>query len=225
MLPVVAFFLVWHLIANRKCWRPAILAVATAAIVLGPFFARQSAEHGDPFHPLSQHAKWYRNIEARQNVGKPGWPTAEETHEYAGYGGPPVSLAEYLFGTHSVRQLAAGTSKGYLRYLSGEPFFRAWLPRALFLAGLILVLGWTGRRVLGFVVLIANAPPVMYLYGAGILSEERILLHVFPFAAILVSVPFLWAARALLARVRPESLPQLPTTAPSASLASGNPAL
>jgi len=200
--PAVTFFLAWHVVANRKEWKPAITAVVAAVIVLAPFFIRQTAEHGDPFRPLSKHATWYRNVEAQMNVGEPGYPTEEEIHKYVGYEGPPITLFEYLFGTHTLGQLATGATKGYARYLSGEPFFRTWLLRLLFVVGLALVLIRPGHRALGFTILVTNTPPAMYLYGLDILHEERVLLHVLPFAAICAAVPLIRALDALLERQR-----------------------
>jgi len=205
--PAVAFFLVWHVVANRKEWKPASAAVAAAVIVLAPFFIRQAAENGDPFHPLSKHATWYRNVEAQMNVGKPGYPTEEEIHKYVGYEGPPITLFQYLFGTHTIGQLVTGATKGYARYLSGEPFFRTWLLRLLFVVGLALVLIRPGRRALAFAILVTNTPPAMYLYGLDILHEERVLLHVYPLAAVFVAVPFVWALGALLERRRKDTGP------------------
>ena len=201
-LPLVIFFIGWHLVTHRDQWRPAAAAAIVALLVLLPFFGRQIAEHGDPLYPLSKHAKWYRNVEAQRNVGEPGYPSADEIADYSGYEGPPVSLMGYLFGSHTFGELAAGTARGYVRYLSGEPFFREWILRLLFVAGLLILLIQPGRRVLGLVLLLTNMPPAMFLYGAGLLTEERVLLHVFPFAAMCVALPFLSTVQRLSRKTR-----------------------
>jgi hypothetical protein len=196
-LPMVGLLLLWHVFNHRKLWRQAILALAVCALVLLPFFARQIATNGDPFFPLSKHAKWYRNVEARRHAGEPGYPAKSEIPNYQGYEGPPIGMFGYLFSYHSFGELVIGGAKGYARYLTGEPFFRQWALRALLVIGLLILLIRAGRRELAVLVLLTNSPPALSLYGMAVLIDERVMLHAMPYAAMCVSVPFLEVVRAL----------------------------
>ncbi|MDP6115837.1 MAG: hypothetical protein QGG53_28575 [Planctomycetota bacterium] len=203
-LPMVGLFLLWHLLNHKKRWREAVPAIAACAIVLLPFLARQIATNGDPFFPLSKHATWYRNVEARRHAGEPGYPAKSEIPNYQGYAGPPIGMFGYLFSYHSIGELITGGVKGYARYLTGEPFFRQWALRGLFIAGLLALLICAGRRELAFLVLLTNSPPALSLYGMAVLIDERVMLHAMPYAAMCVSIPFLMAARALSDRMNIE---------------------
>lgn len=192
-LPMVGLFLFWHLFNHRKHWRSVMPAPAVCALVLLPFFARQIAANGDPFFPLSNHAKWYRNVEARRHAGEPGYPAKSEIPNYQGYEGPPIGMFGYLFSYHSVSELIIGGAKGVTRYLTGEPFFRQLALRGLFVFGLLILLLRSGRRELSFLVLLTNSPPALSLYGMAVLIDERVMLHAMPYAAMCVSVPGLAA--------------------------------
>ncbi|MBI2190499.1 MAG: glycosyltransferase family 39 protein [Planctomycetes bacterium] len=195
-IPMAVLLLAVFSAVHRSRWkRVGWLASVVAVLLLTPLLVRQASKFGDPLHPLTLHAKWYRNLEAQKNVGRPGYPPAEQIGEYTGYGGPDVTLLGYLWGQHTGRQLWDGAAEGYKRYLSGEPFFRDPVLRILFGLGIALTLILPNRRMAGLLILLANMPPVLFLYGTGLLTEERVLLHAYPFAAICVSVPFLTLLR------------------------------
>ena len=173
-LPVVVLFIGWFLWTKRKEWRTAGIAPVLLLILLLPFLIRQTEANGHPLHPLTLHAKWYRNI---------------ETSEYQGYEGPPVSMLGYLFGEHSLNVLATGAFEGYSKYVTGMPFFKEQVMRILFVLGLILALAIPAHRRFAVWLLLINLPPVIFLYGQNILTEERVLVHAYPFAAWCAILP------------------------------------
>ncbi len=89
--------------------------VLLPAVLVAPHLVHAAREFANPFEAIDRHARYYRNFEF---AGTPGYPSREEVEREA-YGGPPVSFGAYLFGMHSVGQLARSQLDGTVELLWG----------------------------------------------------------------------------------------------------------
>ena len=155
--------------------RPATWAILPAAFTvmwlpIVPHMAYMKANHGDAMHAVNVHTKFYRN---REFIGQPGFMTVEEFQKTA-HGGPPVSLAEYMFKLHTPAQVAAGMKDGAVRMLFGESARMAYQgarpnPAAdgfwyiMHLAGLAALVAWRRLRWFAFLLAAFHAPGLFIL--------------------------------------------------------------
>ncbi|MCC6739758.1 MAG: hypothetical protein IT452_11995, partial [Planctomycetia bacterium] len=108
-------------------------AALGAAIVAGtwllasPYLVFNAAKTGKPLAPMQAHAQFWRNHEF---AGQPGFPTRAEVVQNS-YCGPPETPFHYVFGLHSLPEVAgryvSGLWAGYTRYLSRLFADRSWL--------------------------------------------------------------------------------------------------
>lgn len=177
--------------ASRRLLLPPVAALLLMGLLYSPHAAALYRAHGHPFQDQRIHARWFANQEF---AGQPGFPSREAVAR-DGYLGGPLGFGSYLFGLHSVGEVAGGYLRGFGKLLSRMDLIgRPEAVRAL----LGLELGWLdwGVRVLGWAGLAATVGsghgwllaatlgltfPVAFQYDRGLTEAHRLILHVFPF--------------------------------------------
>ncbi|KAF0246906.1 MAG: hypothetical protein FD180_265 [Planctomycetota bacterium] len=169
--------------------------VAGVWLLASPYLIFNAAKTGSPLHPMRNHAQFWRNHEF---AGQPGFATRAEVVANS-YCGPPETPFHYVFGLHSLPEVAgryvSGLWAGYTRYLSRLLADRAWLAWLVPLAaaGLVWRRRWEGAFAIGaglvallpfaFILTLDTVLPDPNLRGV----EPRFALPTLPFA-------FLWIA-------------------------------
>ncbi len=125
--------------------------VAGVWLVASPYLLFNLSKTGKPLAPMQNHAQFWRNHEF---AGQPGFPTRAEVVKNS-YCGPPETPFHYVFGLHSLPEVAgryvAGLWAGYTRYLSRLLADRSWVAWIvpLALAGLAWRRKWEGAFAIG----------------------------------------------------------------------------
>ena len=174
------------------------MAAATLGLALAlwlPHLVGQWRSYGDPFHSGKFYGRVNANLEFRERVGTPGFPTLEEFRHRTS-SGPPMTMASYLFTLHSPAELAAGTASGLVRALvdaaAGVPLLWTYL----------LALPWLAwnPRTLPLVTALLLPPffPTAFLYSRhpfGITERYRNIVEMEPIAAVAMAgaLGLLWA--------------------------------
>lgn len=100
--------------------------VAGTWLLASPYLIYNAAKTGKPLAPMQAHAQFWRNHEF---AGRPGFPTRAEVVRDS-YCGPPETPFHYVFGLHSLPEVAgryvSGLWAGYTRYLSRLLADRSW---------------------------------------------------------------------------------------------------
>jgi hypothetical protein len=191
----LALFWVWKRFGwrNPKGWMQLALVAGCLLAAVAPHLIHNARAYGDPLFSLNLHAVAARNIEfvLVKHVGCAGCPTAVEMEGNL-YSGAPVTTLEYLFGMHTVRELAVGLVEGYRDlYILPTPLFLGLLGSqlpgfayVLFLVGLGLVLFKPYREMVVVVLLLSNLIP--FFLGHAIL-DLRLGIHVVPFVSFVLA--------------------------------------
>ncbi len=103
--------LAWEAVRTR--WKPTEYALAAGilALLITPhlMFNARFQDSGDPLFSSSIHTLYYFN---KENIGKPGFPSALEFRENP-YVGEPMSTAEFFFKHHTFLEVVKIHLKGY----------------------------------------------------------------------------------------------------------------
>lgn len=94
-------------------WMQLILVSFVALAIYGPYLYSIYRSYGDVSWPVNFQARWNANVEFPQRLGTPGFPSRAE-FENNPYSGPPITYGQYLFGLHSLPELAFGQLKGWV---------------------------------------------------------------------------------------------------------------
>jgi hypothetical protein len=109
-LGVFAWSAARHRLPARRWWLAAV-PIAVGFLPVAPYLIYCQQRFGDPFFSVSIHTRFYANLELE---GTPGFPTREELEKDA-YAGGPMSMGEYVFAHHSLKQVAGRTAWGAWR--------------------------------------------------------------------------------------------------------------
>jgi hypothetical protein len=137
--PLIAL-LVWAAISRRWKWQQAAVGLVMPLLIVLPFYVNQYRVFGDPFAMEKREARSQVNLEfmGRSVPGDVSMPTPEEVARDP-FAGGPISPAKYLFGMHSIADLARRQWQGVYEVLSGRSFeyaFSRWTALAC-AAGLV----------------------------------------------------------------------------------------
>lgn len=201
---VLPLLLLW---AWRKAEGKRILAAIPILFILAvsiPHVLHNDKVYGDPLYSINMHVSWYRNYEFSVAKGAPceGCPSREE-YFVTPYAGPPVTPFQYLFGMHSLGEIAITTLKGYWTiYLTPTEWFavqtgtRSLAGYALYLLGLGLVLASRYREMVVLIMLLANFLPFLSTYN----MEARIAVYTVPFVTFILAYGLVWTFDKILER-------------------------
>ncbi len=208
-----------RVLGNRR-ERPARVTIleaaaylAVAVLAVSPYLLACRREHGHPFSAMNKHATFWRNHEF---AGRPGFPTKEEVIRDS-YTGEPITSGQYVFGLHTLPQVAARYADGYwLSVTRYVPRIFAWTGREegrvrvvryhvvwLWLVGLawacwkrrthglLVVATFAAQFPFAFIVPLNTVLPQEMLGGV----EPRFTMPMAPFVAVLVGVGVVGLAR------------------------------
>lgn len=165
----------------------ALASVLTVAAVV-PHRVSLYRHTGDPFHDTALYARWNANMEF---AGQRGYPTLEELQRDA-YVGPKLTYFDYLFGLHTVGEVAVGTLRGLVKLFQNMNLFITGGDAANISLQVTACLGFLlslrDRRFWwlapSFLIL---ASPVAFLYDRGLVERYRHTFAAYPlvlFAAV-----------------------------------------
>lgn len=199
LIPLLGIWIRRH----SPSWRQTLLPFAFIAVVSVPHLVHNYQQFGDSVASLTYLAIWSRNYEfvAYRGTGCDGCPSREE-FAIDGYAGTRIGTAEYLFGMHTFQELIGGMLKGYLDlYLRPTSLFEAqtglknYLAYAVYLLGLVLVLGSQYREMLLVIFLVINIVPFFLSIG----FEWRLSVQTVPFASFVLAYGCWWLIKKAMA--------------------------
>lgn len=194
VVPLLLFW-AWKRSAGhgRRSWIALALLGSFLAVAVAPHLVHNERLFGDPLFSLNNLATGTRNQEfvLVKGTGCPGCPTAEQVRQNL-FHGPPVTTFEYLFGMHSLRELAGGLVEGYWNmYLWPSDLHRMLvgpqlplLAHGFYVLGLGLVLFGRHREMLLVMVLLSHMLP---FFLAMKILDVRLVIHLAPFVAFLLA--------------------------------------
>jgi hypothetical protein len=194
LIPLLAVW-AWRQTAGKR--RYVALPVAFIVLLSVPHMVHNSRAYGDPMYSVNVHYAWTRNHEFVnfKKIGCDGCPSQEELQVNC-CGGPPVGLYGYLFGMHSLEEIAERTSRGYLdMYLRPTVWFgiqsgtQSYLGYLFYLVGLGAVVVSPYRDMVGVIVLLANGIPFAITFGI----DPRIGIQTAPFVTFILAYGIWWA--------------------------------
>lgn len=172
-LPVI----VAAMLLARVGWRTILTSVALIGVIVSPLLIGNAILNDDPLYHSNIHARAYRNLEF---AGQPGFPTRKEFDRHF-FAGPPVTWGEYVFGDHTLGEVARRAAKGPvesgLGIVSAAVFSRAYVSDQRPSAEL---------PTLGVLRSPRNVFPLVVVLGAAIGAVLMIRRGRWPFAVLLV---------------------------------------
>jgi len=98
----------WHRGPGRAAWRPILVALAIAGLLVVPQRIALAVRHGDPAYDIDRTLRWIAN---REFAGRPGFPppAAVERDPYAG---PRITLGDYYLRLHAPGEVVWGSVRG-----------------------------------------------------------------------------------------------------------------
>jgi len=194
LIPLLAVW-TWRQTAGQR--RYVALPVAFIALLSVPHMVHNYRTYGDPMYSVNVHYVWARNHEFvnLKKVGCDGCPSREVLQVNC-CGGPPVGLYGYLFGMHSLEEIAERMSRGYLdMYLRPTGLFgmqsgtQSYLGYMFYLVGLGAVLFSPYREMLGVIVLLANGVPFVMTLE----FDPRLGIQTAPFVTFILAYGIWWS--------------------------------
>lgn len=192
VLPAFAAAL-WCCVRGRIRLRQFALVAVIATAVILPHALDNQRHYGQAFYfARTAVPTFYRNYEfmMRGGPGCDGCPTPEQLRR-SSYSGRPATMFEYLFRLHTLREVVGRTALGYVQvFLLPTSHSAAILgssSRLLFivyLVGFVVAVATPAREVLLIPLLSVNL--LAFIVPIGL--DERLLLHIAPFAAVLVGL-------------------------------------
>lgn len=193
LIPLLALW-AWRQTAEKR--RYVALPVAFIVLLSVPHMVHNDRAYGDPMYSVNVHFAFARNHEFVnvKQIGCDGCPS-REVLQVECCGGPPVGLYGYLFGMHSLEEIAERMSRGYLdMYLRPTVWFgvqsgtQSYPGYLLYLVGLGAVLFSPYREMLAVIVLLANGVPFAMTLGI----DPRIGIQTAPFVAFILAYGIWW---------------------------------
>lgn len=168
-------------------WKPIIIFLISVFIFSPHLIANYlHTPENDPFFTTNIHARFYRNLEFKD---QPGFPSSEEVRQNA-WAGERISVLEYLFSLHTPEQLLKGSVRGIKRL-----FLTTYAQMSLFNSRLLVVLYLLGFLYLLFrgqwhipAIMVGLGLPFLYLAGIGI--DWRLVGILSPFFFICLTAFF-----------------------------------
>jgi hypothetical protein len=102
--------------SGRIRLRVAVAALAFGLCLVTPYAWWNWKHKGDPFYSVNMSARGFANYES---AGKAGFPSREEVRSNL-FAGRRITMAEYIFGEHSISQIATRALRGYGRLVDGH---------------------------------------------------------------------------------------------------------
>jgi len=203
--------------------RYSALSALLAIGLITPHRVSMYSLHGDPFWDTTMYARWLANVEF---VGRPGFPSREEL-EVNAYVGPRITYAEYMFGLHTVPEIAEGTLRGYWKLFRGMRSDRIPFegrPLRLFdftlqilaAAGFLFALFSSRDRWLPIAFVLAEWAP-SFLYDRGLVESHRHTYQGYPLFLMAAVLAVSVAVRRIGRRGVPVSSP-VPSSGASTSV-------
>lgn len=161
-----------------------------------PHLQHNADQFGDPLYSVNAHFMWSRNYEfvVLKETGCAGCPSREE-FDANSVSGSNIGAFEYVFGMHTLGEVARYTADGYARmYLAPTDLFEIqsgtrspWLFPA-YLVGLGVVLFSAQRELYLLILLLANRVP--FAMSLGI--DARLGVQTAPFISLILSIGLSW---------------------------------
>ncbi len=197
LLPIVGVIRRW------KAMR-VMLALGIGLVLLTPHlvFNYSYDDSSDPFFSGNIHARFYRNIEFQ---GQQGFPSVDAVRANP-YTGPPITTFKYLFGLHTIPEVAYASLRGFVRifftaYAKGILLEGNVVLFALYLVGLVSLLCSPSRMLL--LIMFFVEMPILFIAGRAV--DWRLVAHIAPFVYCCVGMGLYTVARGwwqLIARGR-----------------------
>ncbi|MBI2000391.1 MAG: glycosyltransferase family 39 protein [candidate division NC10 bacterium] len=204
LLIVFAVSAWWHRDLGRRLWRPLLVAVAIAAVLVLPHRLAMAARDGDAGYDVHRTLRWIANQEFQ---GQPGFPSPGAVIRDP-YVGPRITLGQYYFGLHSAWEVAWRSLRGLGRaVLNLSPVGYVEEVRAVVGLGL----GWVDLLVAGLgviglgalavrretrwipVVLVLGLVHVAFVYDLDLPDYRfRMILQVMPLFAVAAAAGSRW---------------------------------
>ncbi len=196
---ILAPLLIWWVWRNPK-ERLALAAIPVLfiAAVSVPHLQHNARQFGDPLYSVNAHFMWSRNYEfvVLKETGCAGCPSREE-FETNSVSGTNIGAFEYVFGMHTLGEVARYTGEGYAKmYFAPTDLFEIqsgtqsrWLFLA-YLVGLGVALFSSQREIFVMILILANGVP--FAMSLGI--DARLGIQTAPFVALILSAGIYWLA-------------------------------
>ncbi len=208
-LVFVAPLLLYGLWRGRRPLWQAVLPLGLIVLFLAPHLAENYVRHGDPMYSSNIHAVWYRNYEF---LDQPGYVTRAQFDVNA-YSGPYVTTAQYIFGMHSLPQVAtryiAGISDtllgprlvGHMLAIRSLPPLRgdiSAISNVADMAAVLVVYALAAAYIVGFLLLVRSSKrfvpvalfaltlPTAFLVQLEL--DPRLVMHLQPLVAVCIAV-------------------------------------
>jgi hypothetical protein len=98
----------WHRASGWKAWRPLLVGMAIAGVLVAPHRIALALRHGDTGYDVHRTLRWIANQEFQ---GRPGFPSSEEVMRDP-YAGPRMTLGQYYLGLHTPWEVAWRSVRG-----------------------------------------------------------------------------------------------------------------
>ena len=194
----------WHRDLGRRLWRPLLVALTIAVLLVLPHRLAMAVHHGDAGYDVHRPLRYIANYEFQ---GRPGFPAGAEFIRDP-YAGPRITLGQYYFGLHTVWEVAWRSLRGLGRAVLNlgpvgyvdevQAVLGLWLRWVdLLVAGLgVIGLGALARRQetrwIPFVLVLGLAH-VAFVYDLDLPDYRfRMILQVMPLFAVAVAVGCRW---------------------------------
>lgn len=180
------------------------MGLVLAAGIIAPTMAVHAKRFGDPFYSVNVPAIWWRNHEFVnvRGTGCDGCPTREVIQREGLVSGGKITPGQWLFGMHSLREIATQTASGFGSIFFGSLFYaltslKGAFQAAVFLVGLV-ILGISPYRAL----LLLPFLWVNFLaFAAHLELDPRFLMYLVPFHCGVLALGYGWLVRTVAWRL------------------------
>lgn len=191
-LAVVGAALGYGVLRGRLRLASVFAAALSVALLVGPFLLQCSRKYRDPFYCLNIHAVFYRNYEFVRilRVGCPGCPD-EKSLAKNSYAGEPVTMFQYIFGMHSMKEVVIRSGLGYAQVFGGKTDLGVLLGtgllpvRMLYLFGALVLMLTPWRELLLIPVVVLN----LFSFVVPLGVDPRLLASTIPVLVFLLALP------------------------------------
>ncbi len=151
VLVLIALTAGYRFYVDIKPWRQRALWLIPAAmtvVLMVPYFVHCKQVYNDANFVVNYAARYYANEEFGGK--RPDFPTREELAVDA-YAGPKMTPREYIFGYHTISEIASRTWQGFVKTFFGSVFKIAYqLTEESGATGLLYILHFAGIALLLF---------------------------------------------------------------------------
>ena len=194
----------WHRDLGRRLWRPLLVAIAIAAVLVLPHRLAMSVHQSDAGYDVHRTLRWIANHEFQ---GQPGFPSPAAVIRDP-YAGPRITLGQYYFGLHTVWEVLWRSLRGLGRaVLNLSPvgyveevravlgLWLGWVDLLVAGLGVIGLGALAGRRETRWIpfVLVLGLVHVAFVYDLDLPDYRfRMILQVMPLFAVAVAAGSCW---------------------------------